>query len=104
VLRRKSDKSLTVLAVRVEPMIEQRLRLLADSTGHSQSFFINQMIEENIEAMEAMWLPDELAGRIRAGDLPEQLHGKTPDLFGDPFARDLLGDPIRREDRRAATD
>jgi hypothetical protein len=32
-LRRKLEKSLQVIAVRVEPMIERRLRLLADITG-----------------------------------------------------------------------
>jgi RHH-type transcriptional regulator, rel operon repressor / antitoxin RelB len=80
-------------------MIEQRLRLLAESTGQSQSFFLKQLIEDGIAAMEDVWLPKELAGQIRSGVLPEQLYGATLDLFGDPFRLDLLGDPIRSEDR-----
>jgi RHH-type rel operon transcriptional repressor/antitoxin RelB len=66
-LRRKSEKSSQVIAVRVEPMIEQRLRLLAETTGQSQSFFLKQLIEDGIAAMEDLWLPKELAGQIRSG-------------------------------------
>jgi RHH-type rel operon transcriptional repressor/antitoxin RelB len=94
-LRRKSEKSSQVIAVRVEPMIEQRLRLLAETTGQSQSFFLKQLIEDGIVALEDAWLPQELSSRIRRGVLPEQLQGPTQDLFGDPFELDLLGDPIR---------
>jgi RHH-type rel operon transcriptional repressor/antitoxin RelB len=82
-------------------MIEQRLRLLAESTGQSQSFFLKQLIEDGIVAMEDAWLPKELASQIRNGVLPERLHGTTLDLFGDPFELDLLGDPIRNESRTA---
>jgi RHH-type rel operon transcriptional repressor/antitoxin RelB len=89
------------MAVRVEPMIEQRLRLLAESTGQSQSFFLKQLIEDGIAAMEDVWLPKELSGQIRSGVFPEQLHGTTLDLFGDPFRLDLLGDPIRSRDHTA---
>ena len=96
-MRRKSEKSSQVIAVRVEPMIEQRLRLLAESTGQSQSFFLKQLIEDGIGAMEDMWLPEEMARQIRCGILPAQLHGKTLDLFEDPFRFDLFGDPINVE-------
>jgi RHH-type rel operon transcriptional repressor/antitoxin RelB len=80
-------------------MIEQRLRLLAETTGQSQSFFLKQLIEDGIAAMEDAWLPKEVASQIRSGVLPEQLQGTTLDLFGDPFELDLLGDPIRNEGR-----
>jgi len=42
-----------VIGVRVELALEQRLRLLAEVTGRSQSFFLKQMIESGIEAMES---------------------------------------------------
>lgn len=93
-MRRKSENSSQVIAVRVEPMIEQRLRLLADTTGQSQSFFLKQLIEDGIRAMEETSLPKEMVGQIRSGMLPEQLKGTTMDLFGDPFRLDLLGDPV----------
>jgi RHH-type rel operon transcriptional repressor/antitoxin RelB len=99
-LRGKSEKSSQVIAVRVEPMIEQRLRLLAETTGQSQSFFLKQLIEDGIAVMEAVWLPKDVSVQIRSGVLPPQLHGATLDLFGDPFRLDLFGDPIR-EDRTA---
>lgn len=93
-MRSKSEKSSQVIAVRVEPMIEQRLKLLAESTGQSQSFFLKQLIEDGIAAMEDVWLPKEVASQIRNGVMPAQLNGATMDLFGDPFRLDLLGDPL----------
>lgn len=101
-LRRKSEKSSQVIAVRVEPMIEQRLRLLAETTGQSQSFFLKQLIEDGIGAMEDAWLPEKVISQIRNGVLPAQLHGATMDLFGDPFRLDLLGDPVQSRERAAS--
>nr|WP_074773991.1 hypothetical protein [Paraburkholderia fungorum] len=75
-------------------MIEQRLKLLAESTGQSQSFFLKQLIEDGIAAMEDVWLPKEISSQIRSGILPAELGGTTMDLFGDPFRLDLLGDPL----------
>jgi RHH-type rel operon transcriptional repressor/antitoxin RelB len=53
-LRRKSENRSQVIAVRVEPAIEQRLRLLAEVTGRSQSFFLKKLIEKGIDAMEGL--------------------------------------------------
>ncbi|WP_168788401.1 hypothetical protein [Paraburkholderia aromaticivorans] len=82
-MRSKSGNSLQVIAVRVELAIEQRLRLLAETTGRSQSFFLKQLIEKGIDAMEDTWLPQEVVARVRCGDLPAQRRGTTLDLFGD---------------------
>jgi RHH-type rel operon transcriptional repressor/antitoxin RelB len=82
-LRRKSENRSQVIAVRVELAIEQRLRLLAEVTGHSQSFFLKQLIEKGIDAMEDTWLPQEVAAQVRSGALPAQRPGTTLDLFGD---------------------
>lgn len=94
-LRRKFENSSQVIAVRVEPIIEQRLRVLAETTGQSQSFYLKQLIEEGIRAMEDSWLPTEMVAQIRSGMLPEHLDRTTLDLFDDPFRFDLLGDPVR---------
>ena len=82
-LRRKSENRSQVIAVRVEPVIEQRLRLLAEITGRSQSFFLKQLIEKGIDEMEDAWLSQEVVAQVRSGALPVQQHGTTLDLFGD---------------------
>jgi len=43
-VRRTAENKLKVVAVRVDPQFEQRLRLLAEVTGRKQSFFLQQMI------------------------------------------------------------
>ncbi|WP_316251736.1 hypothetical protein [Paraburkholderia sp. UCT2] len=59
------------------------MRLLADITGRSQSFFLKQLIEKGIDAMEDVWLPQEVVAQVRSGALPAQRRGTTLDLFGD---------------------
>ena len=80
---RKSGNRSQVIAVGVEPAIEQRLRLLAEVTERSQSFFLKQLVEKGIDAMEDTWLPHEVVTQVRSGALPAQQRGTTPDLFGD---------------------
>jgi len=82
-LKRKSENSLQVIAVRIEPAIGQRLRLLAEVTGRNQSFFLKQLIEAGIDAMEETWLSDPLLAKVRSGQLVEQRPGTTRDLFAD---------------------
>jgi hypothetical protein len=48
-LKRKSENGSQIIAVPVEPAIEQRLRLLAEVAGLSQSFFLIQLIGKGIE-------------------------------------------------------
>ena len=56
---------------------------LARTTGRRQSFFLQQMIERGIGAMEEAWLLAETIARIRSGDVPQVRHvdRSTPDLF-----------------------
>ncbi|MFL9862415.1 hypothetical protein PQR72_43010 [Paraburkholderia madseniana] len=83
-MRRKSGNNKShVIAVRVDSAIEQRLRLLAEVTGRSQSFYLKQLIEKGIDAMEDAWLPQEVVAQVRSGALRAQQHGTTLDLFGD---------------------
>lgn len=82
-MRRSAENKLRVVAVRIDPIIEQRLRVLAEATGRKQSYFLQRMIEDGIEAMEETWLSPETLAKVRKGDLPELLaeHSTTSDLF-----------------------
>ncbi|WP_250490751.1 hypothetical protein [Caballeronia sp. INML2] len=83
-MRRTAENKLKVVAVRVDPQFEQRLRLLAEVTGRKQSFFLQQMIENGIGAMEETWLPPAVLEQVRSGALPPlQDRVATADLFGD---------------------
>ena len=72
-----------VVAVRVNPQIEQRLRLLADVTGRRQSFFLQQIIESGIAAIEATWLPPDVLSQVRSGLIPPRQEASPviSDLF-----------------------
>jgi RHH-type rel operon transcriptional repressor/antitoxin RelB len=82
-MRRSAENKLRVVAVRIDPVVEQRLRVLAEATGRKQSFFLQRMIEEGIEAMEEIWLSPQMLAKVRNGDLPELLDARsaTSDLF-----------------------
>jgi RHH-type rel operon transcriptional repressor/antitoxin RelB len=84
-VRRNATNKLKVVAVRVDPKIEQRLRLLADATGRKQSFFLQQLIESGIGAIEEIWLPPAVLAQVREGVLPspDPTKNSTADLFGD---------------------
>ncbi|TCF97992.1 hypothetical protein BZM27_55260 [Paraburkholderia steynii] len=82
-MKRSAENKLRVVAVRVDSQIEQRLRLLAETTGRGQSFFLQQIIERGIGAMEEAWLPAQTVAQIRRGEVPQirQVDRSTPDLF-----------------------
>lgn len=84
-MRRNATNKLKVVAVRVDPEIEQRLRLLAETTGRKQSFFLQQLIQNGIGAIEEIWLPPAVLAQVREGILPsvEQTQSTTADLFSD---------------------
>ena len=72
-----------VVAVRVNPQIEQRLRLLAEVTGRRQSFVLQQIIESGIAATEATWLPPDVLSQVRSGLIPPRQEASPviSDLF-----------------------
>jgi RHH-type transcriptional regulator, rel operon repressor / antitoxin RelB len=82
-VKKAADNKLKVVAVRVDPQIEQRLRLLAEVTGRKQSFFLQQMIERGLADMEETWLPQNVLSQVRSGALPPQHKAAemTLDLF-----------------------
>ncbi|BCG02802.1 hypothetical protein PPGU19_073700 (plasmid) [Paraburkholderia sp. PGU19] len=61
---------------------------MAEVTGRRQSFFLQQMIESGIAAMEEQWLPAAVLAQVRDGTLPSREPERVPepDLFGDLFA------------------
>jgi RHH-type rel operon transcriptional repressor/antitoxin RelB len=73
---------LKVVAVRIDPVLEQRLRVLAEASGRKQSFFLQRMIEEGIDAIEEIRLSPKTLAKVRSGAMPELLdERKTLDLF-----------------------
>jgi RHH-type transcriptional regulator, rel operon repressor / antitoxin RelB len=82
-VKRTAENKLKVVAVRVNPQIEKRLRLLADLTGRRQSFFLQQMIEGGIGAMEDTWLSPDVLSQVRSGTMPPRQNASDaiPDLF-----------------------
>ncbi|MDR5815869.1 MULTISPECIES: hypothetical protein [unclassified Caballeronia] len=88
-MRRTAENKLKVVAVRVDPQFEQRLRLLAEVTGRKQSFFLQQMIESGIGALEDTWLPPDVLEQVRSGALPTPKDNPpTADLFGTEHAEE----------------
>ncbi|MBA4077451.1 MAG: CopG family transcriptional regulator [Cyanobacteria bacterium PR.023] len=59
-------------SVRFTPEIEERLNILAKETGRAKSFYIKQMVEDNIDAIEDCYLAEATLERIRSGK--EQIH------------------------------
>jgi RHH-type rel operon transcriptional repressor/antitoxin RelB len=82
-----------VVAVRVNPQIEQRLRLLAELTGRRQSFFLQQMIEGGIGAMEDVWLSPDVLSRVRSGTMPSRQ--QASDAISDLFASSMPNEANR---------
>ncbi|WP_244818734.1 hypothetical protein [Caballeronia sp. Lep1P3] len=81
-MRRSAENKLKVVAVRIDPVLEQRLRVLAEASGRKQSFFLQRMIEEGIDAIEEIWLSPKTLAKVRSGAMPELLdERKTLDLF-----------------------
>ncbi|WP_035515114.1 hypothetical protein [Paraburkholderia nodosa] len=77
-------EKLKVVAVRIDPVIERRLRLLVEATGRKPSFFLHRLIEGGISALEEVWLPPALLEQVRAGTMPEPtVSHAAPDLFDE---------------------
>ncbi len=52
-------------------------------TGRSQSFFLQQMIESGIAAIEATWLPPDVLAQVRSGTMPPR--HEASDVMSDLF-------------------
>lgn len=92
-MKRTAENQRKVVAVRVNPQTEQRLRLLAELTGRKQSFFLQQMIEGGIGAMEDVWLSPDVLSRVRSGTMPSRQ--QASDAISDLFASSLPNEANR---------
>lgn len=62
-------------SIRFSPEIEERLDILAKETGRAKSFYIKQMVEGNIDAVEDCYLAEATLERIRGGK--EKVHSSA---------------------------
>lgn len=64
-----------MLAIRLQPDIEQRLEALAKKTGRTKTFYAREAIEEHIEDLEDTYIALqrlEKPGRIHTSDEVER--------------------------------
>ncbi len=54
-------------SVRFSPEIEERLDRLSKETGRSKSYYIKEMVEGTIDAVEDCYLAEATLERIRSG-------------------------------------
>lgn len=57
-----------MLAIRLDPALEERLSALAAKTGRTKTFYARAAIEEYIEDMEDYFLAEERMRDFRPGD------------------------------------
>nr|WP_221306716.1 hypothetical protein [Paraburkholderia fungorum] len=69
------------------------MRLLAELTGRRQSFFLQQMIEGGIGAMEDVWLSPDVLSRVRSGTMPSRQ--QASDAISDLFASSMPNEANR---------
>ena len=83
-VRKQSAAKSKVVAVRIDPAIERRLRLLAETSGRKPSFFLQQLIEGGISALVEVWLSPDLLAQVRAGTVPgPTMSDAPPGLFDE---------------------
>jgi len=57
-----------MLNVRLPPRIEKKLDSIAKRTGRTKSFYVRQLLEENIDDLEDAKLADKIWEGIQAGE------------------------------------
>lgn len=58
-----------MLAIRLDPEIENRLEKLARKTGRTKTFYAREAILEHLDDMEDLYLAEQQMTQIRAGKL-----------------------------------
>lgn len=53
--------------IRLSPDTEQRLDQLARATGRSKAYYLRQLVEDNLDDLEDVYLAEERLERLRAG-------------------------------------
>ncbi len=71
------DMSATMLSIRLDPEIEERLRQLAEKTGRTKSFYVREAILEHLEEMEDRYLAidrlEKPARRLTLDEVEQEL-------------------------------
>jgi RHH-type rel operon transcriptional repressor/antitoxin RelB len=62
-----TERSFTVLAVRLPPEIESRLDALDQATGRAKSFYVREAIMEHLDDLEDLYLAEQRLIDLRAG-------------------------------------
>lgn len=57
-----------MLAIRIDPAIEQRLDALAAKTGRTKSFYARQAIESHLDDLEDFYIAEARMTSYRDGD------------------------------------
>ncbi len=57
-----------MLAIRLPAEIEARLENLAKRTGRSKTFYAREAILEHLDALEDLYLAEQVVQRIRSGE------------------------------------
>lgn len=53
--------------IRLDPELEQRLDQLARTTGRSKAFYLRQLVEDNLDDLEDVYLAESRLEALRAG-------------------------------------
>ncbi|MFN8510615.1 MAG: CopG family transcriptional regulator [Deinococcaceae bacterium] len=56
------------MTVCVKPDVERRINHLAQKTKRTKAFYLNLLIEENLEELEDIYLAAEILERVRKGE------------------------------------
>lgn len=57
-----------MLSVRLPKDIEDRLDILAKSTGRTKAYYVREAIEQKLEDIEDIYMAQQVLERIRAGE------------------------------------
>ena len=57
-----------MLSIRLPDDIEERLEALAKRTGRTKTFYARQAIVQHLDDLEDLYLAEEIAGRVGAGE------------------------------------
>ena len=61
-----------MLAIRLNPELEERLGRLAEKTGRTKTFYAREAIEQHLEDLEDYYLAADVLERVRKGK--EKVH------------------------------
>jgi RHH-type rel operon transcriptional repressor/antitoxin RelB len=63
-----------VLVIRLPPHLEKHLDALAKKTGRTKSFYVRQVLEDNIDELEKVYG----CHQVKTPDKPQRLRKLTP--------------------------